>query len=64
MQLVSCRDSSRINGNHRDNILRVVTRNDDVIMPVAIMVGYYAITGLVPPHSPKLGLANLKTEAH
>jgi hypothetical protein len=38
--------------------------NDDVIIPVATMVGCYAIADLVPPCSPKLGLTNLKTKAH
>jgi hypothetical protein len=52
-----------MNGNHRNNIPTVATGNDDVIMPVATVDGYYAIADLVPPHSPKLGLTNLKTEA-
>jgi hypothetical protein len=32
-------------------------------MPMATMVGCYAIAGLVLPRSPKLELANLKIEA-
>jgi hypothetical protein len=31
-------------------------------MLVATAVGCYAIAGLAPPHSPKLGLTNLKIE--
>jgi hypothetical protein len=41
----------------------VGTGNDDIIMPMSTVVGCYAIAGLVPPHSLKLGLTNLKTEA-
>jgi hypothetical protein len=69
MQLISCWNSSRININHRNNILTVVTDNDDVIMHVATsllvttVVDCYAIVGLVPPRSSKLGLTNLKIEA-
>jgi hypothetical protein len=63
MQLVSCQNLSGINGNHRNNILIVGTGNDDIIMPMSTVVGCYAIAGLVPPHSLKLGLTNLKTEA-
>jgi hypothetical protein len=62
MQLVSCQYSSKINRNHRNNILTVTTGNDDVIIHVATMVGCYAIDGLIPPHSPKMGLTNLKTK--
>jgi hypothetical protein len=64
MQLVSCRNSSRINGNHQNNILIVETSNDDIIMLMTTVVSCYAIAGLVPPLSPKLGLTNLKTEVH
>jgi hypothetical protein len=64
MHLVSYQNSSEINGNHQNNILTVAMGNDDVIIPVATMVGCYAIAGLVPPCSPKLGLTNLKTKAH
>jgi hypothetical protein len=64
MQLVSCQNSFEINENHQNNILTLATDNDDVIMPDATVVGCYAIVDLVPPRSPKLGLANLKTAAH
>jgi hypothetical protein len=64
MQLISYRNSSGINGNYQNNILTIVTANDDIIMPMAIVVACYAIAGLVPPHSSKLRLTNLKTEAH
>jgi hypothetical protein len=37
--------------------------HDDIIMSVATVVDWYALTGLAPPHSPKLGLDYLKTEA-
>jgi hypothetical protein len=63
MQLVSCQNSYEINGNHQNNILTIATSNDDNIMSVATMVGYYEITDLVPPRSLKLGLTNLKTKA-
>jgi hypothetical protein len=36
----------------------------DVIMLMTTMVRYCAFDGLVPPHSPKLGLAYLKTKTH
>jgi hypothetical protein len=63
MQLLSCRNSSEINGNHRNNILTVATGNDDVIMPVATVVHCYAIAGLVPLRCPKMELTKLKTKA-
>jgi hypothetical protein len=45
-------------------MLIIVTGIADVIMLVAIVVWAYAFIGLVPPHSPKLGLIYLKNEAH
>jgi hypothetical protein len=35
---------------------------DDITILVAIVVSCYALTGLVTPRSPKLGLTYLKTE--
>jgi hypothetical protein len=64
MQLVSCQSSSRINRTHQNDMLTIVTGIADVIMLVAIVVWAYAFIGLVPPHSPKLGLIYLKNEAH
>jgi hypothetical protein len=61
--LISCRNSSGINGNHQNNMLTVATGNDDVILPVATVVNFYAITDLVPHRSLKLGLTNLKIKA-
>jgi hypothetical protein len=63
MQLVSCQYSSKINRNHQNNILTVTTGNDDVIIPVATMVGCYAIDGLIPPHSPKMRLTKPKNQS-
>jgi hypothetical protein len=63
MQLVPCQNLSRINGNHRNNMLTLATGIGDILMHVATLVGYYAFAGLVPPRSPKLRLAYLKTEA-
>jgi hypothetical protein len=62
LQLVSYQNSSGINENHQNNILAIATGSDDIIMPVATVVGCYAIAGLVPPCSPKLRLTNLKTK--
>jgi hypothetical protein len=42
----------------------IATGVANVIMPVAIVVGYYAFAGLVPPLSPQLGVTYLKIEAH
>jgi hypothetical protein len=64
IQLVPCQNSSRINRDHRNNISIVVTGIAMVIMHVATMVGYCALTGLVPPRSPKLVRTYLKTKAH
>jgi hypothetical protein len=44
-------------------MLTVATGNDDVILPVATVVNFYAITDLVPHRSSKLGLTNLKIKA-
>jgi hypothetical protein len=38
MQPVSYWNSSRINGNHQNNILTLATSNDDVIMSVATVI--------------------------
>jgi hypothetical protein len=54
---------SEINGNHQNNRPTVTTGIADIIMVVATIVGCCAFAGLVPPHSPKLGLTYLKTEA-
>jgi hypothetical protein len=64
MQLVSCQNSSKINGNHQNNILTVAMGIADVIMPVGTVFGCCAFTGLVPPHSLKLVLTYLKIESH
>jgi uncharacterized BrkB/YihY/UPF0761 family membrane protein len=45
-------------------MLTVATCNDDIIILMATVVGYYVITSLVPLCSSKLGLTNLKTKAH
>jgi hypothetical protein len=63
MQLVSYRNPSGINGNHQNNILTVATGNDDVIRPMATVVGCYAIAGLVPPHSSKMGIDQFKNRS-
>jgi hypothetical protein len=47
MQLVSYRDSFRINGIHQNNILTVAMSNDDIIMSVTTVVACYAIADLV-----------------
>jgi hypothetical protein len=44
-------------------MLTLATGIGDILMHVATVVGYYAFAGLVPPRSPKLRLAYLKTEA-
>jgi hypothetical protein len=64
LQLVSCQNSSGINGNHPNSMLTVATGITDVIKPVATMVGCCAFAGLVPPRSPKLGVNYLKTKVH
>jgi hypothetical protein len=38
MQLASYQNSSRINGNHRNNLITVATGNDDVSMLVASVI--------------------------
>jgi hypothetical protein len=44
-------------------MLTIATGIADVIMPMTIVVGYYAFTGLISSRSPMLGLTYLKTEA-
>jgi hypothetical protein len=59
MQLITCQNSSGINGGHQNNELLVAMGITDVI----ITCFYYTLAGLVSPHSLKVGLIYLKTEA-
>jgi hypothetical protein len=49
--------------NHQNSMLTVATDiYDDVIMPMATLVGCCALAALVSSHSPKMGLTYLKTK--
>jgi hypothetical protein len=79
MQLITCPYSSEINRNHQNNVLIVAMGRTfpTSLVPVDIVTTlatgtsdistdrcYSIFTGLVPPHSLKLGLSYLKTKAH